>query len=271
MDTLPQDIIALTALVFALGMKHGFDADHLATIDGLTRYNGRANPGLAPYCGTLFSLGHGAVVVAFAAATSLMAGASTLPAWLQGVGALISIAFLTVLGCANLVAIFRTPTGEMVRMVGLKGRLLGRLQQAARPSLVASVGALFALSFDTLSQAALFGLGAAQSGDWRRAAALGLVFMLGMLATDGINGLWLWRLLRRADRTALLASRFMGLAVAGLSLSVAGLGLAKFLSPRLDAWLEGSEFGLGLAVIGIIGIAFAAGLMLARIRAEEPA
>ena len=131
MDTLPQDIIALTALVFALGMKHGFDADHLATIDGLTRYNGRANPGLAPYCGTLFSLGHGAVVEAFAAATSLMAGASTLPAWLQGVGALISIAFLTVLGCANLVAIFRTPTGEMVRMVGLKGRLLGRLQQAA--------------------------------------------------------------------------------------------------------------------------------------------
>ena len=35
------------ALAFALGVRHGFDADHLATIDGLTRCNTRANPLLA--------------------------------------------------------------------------------------------------------------------------------------------------------------------------------------------------------------------------------
>ena len=47
MDSLPSDGFALAALVFVLGMKHGFDADHLATIDGLTRYNARRNPALA--------------------------------------------------------------------------------------------------------------------------------------------------------------------------------------------------------------------------------
>jgi len=38
METLPADWLSLLTLTFVLGMKHGFDADHLATIDGLTRY-----------------------------------------------------------------------------------------------------------------------------------------------------------------------------------------------------------------------------------------
>ena len=46
MNSLPATWIALCALAFVLGLKHGFDADHLATIDGLTRYNARANPRL---------------------------------------------------------------------------------------------------------------------------------------------------------------------------------------------------------------------------------
>ena len=64
MENLPTDWLSLLILTFVLGMKHGFDADHLATIDGLTRYNAHRNPRLARYCGTLFSLGHGAVVMA---------------------------------------------------------------------------------------------------------------------------------------------------------------------------------------------------------------
>jgi hypothetical protein len=44
MPALPDDGFALVLLVFVLGVKHGFDADHLATIDGLTRFNARRNP-----------------------------------------------------------------------------------------------------------------------------------------------------------------------------------------------------------------------------------
>jgi high-affinity nickel-transport protein len=53
-------------LAFVLGARHGFDADHLATIDGLTRGSAHTHPRLARSAGLLFSLGHGSVVLAVA-------------------------------------------------------------------------------------------------------------------------------------------------------------------------------------------------------------
>ena len=44
MDSLPSDLLALSTLVFTLGLRHGLDADHLVTIDGLTRFNTVARP-----------------------------------------------------------------------------------------------------------------------------------------------------------------------------------------------------------------------------------
>mgnify|MGYP002481491783 CR=1 FL=1 len=86
MESLPLDSPSLVALVFLLGLKHGFDADHLATIDGLTRFNARSRPRLARLCGTLFSLGHGAVVLAVAVGAGLIAEdlSEALPAVLAG-------------------------------------------------------------------------------------------------------------------------------------------------------------------------------------------
>jgi high-affinity nickel-transport protein len=128
MSPLPADSFALVLLVFVLGVKHGFDADHLATIDGLTRYNARARPRMARFCGSLFSLGHGAVVVAIALAVSLLSGGWSAPEWLEFSGAWISIAFLVLLGVLNLRAVFAAEAHEVVRPVGLKGRWLGRLR-----------------------------------------------------------------------------------------------------------------------------------------------
>ena len=158
MDTLPNDWLALMFLVFTLGVKHGLDADHLATIDGLTRYNARCKPRLARWCGFLFSLGHGAVVMAVALAIGALSSRWAVPGWMEDLGAGISIAFLTLLGAMNLVAVLAAQPGQVVQPVGLKGRFLGRLQRTGNPLLIAAVGALFALSFDTISQAALFAL-----------------------------------------------------------------------------------------------------------------
>ena len=83
MPTLPTDWSALCALVFLLGMRHGFDADHLATIDGLTRLNTLQRKPFARYCGLLFSLGHGAVVMAIAAGVGLASERWDAPAWLD--------------------------------------------------------------------------------------------------------------------------------------------------------------------------------------------
>ena len=264
METLPSDWFALAALVFVLGMKHGFDADHLATIDGLTRYNARGNPRLARFCGTLFSLGHGAVVMAIALGVSAVAGQWEVPEWFGTLGSLISIAFLVALGSLNLGAALRAGPDEVVKPAGLKGRLLGRLGRVSHPLLIALVGALFALSFDTLSQAAFFALTATQFGGWQDALVLALLFMLGMLLTDGINGLWIARLIARADQVALIASRVMGLVVSGVSLLVAAFGAAKMLSPAVDAWSEGKELVFGFTLVAIIAASFVAAVRLTR-------
>lgn len=264
--TLPSDLLALSLLVFVLGLKHGFDADHLATIDGLARFNSRRRPGLARYCGALFSLGHGAVVIAIALAVSTLARHWQTPEWIETFGAWVSIAFLFALGLLNIHAVLRAEPDEVVRPVGLKGRFLGRLAQTASPGLIALVGALFALSFDTISQAALFALTASQYGGWQDALLLGLLFMLGMLVTDGINGLWIARLIVRADRIARVASRVMSLVVAGISLLVGAFGIMKLSMPGIDAWSEGKELFFGVALVTVIGSSYLLALRLSRPR-----
>lgn len=263
METLPHDWLPLLGLVFVLGMKHGFDADHLATIDGLTRFNSRDGC-VARWCGCLFSLGHGLVVMSVAVALAVLAAQWEAPQWLEDTGAWISIAFLLLLGSLNLAAVLGTAADQVVRPIGLKGRLLGRLQQARHPALIALVGALFALSFDTLSQTALFSLTARGIGGWQYALLLGGTFMVGMMVTDGINGLWISRLLRRSDQTALVVSRAMGLVVASLSLLVAGFGIAKYFSPGIDAWSDGKEMLLGFSLIAVIALSFLFAVRLAR-------
>lgn len=264
MPALPADGFALFVLVFVLGVRHGFDADHLATIDGLTRFNARANPHWARYCGTLFSVGHGAVVVAIALAVSLLSRHWQTPEWLEVSGAWISIGFLLLLGALNLRAVFAAEAHEMVQPVGIKGRCLGRFGRVAHPAGVALVGALFALSFDTVSQAALFAVAGVQAGGVVQAVGLGLVFMLGMLLADGANGFWIARLIARADGTARIASRVMALTVGGMSLLVAAWGAARMAWPGIEAWGEGKELALGLGVIGVIFASFLLGIHLAR-------
>ena len=264
METLPNDWLALMFLVFMLGVKHGLDADHLATIDGLTRFNAQRNPRLARWCGFLFSLGHGVVVIAVALAVGALTERWAVPAWMEDIGVWISITFLTLLGALNVIAVLSAPPGQVVQPVGLKGRFLGPLQRTGNPLLIAAVGALFALSFDTMSQAALFALTGTQFGGVSPALTLGLLFMLGMMLMDGVNGLWIARLIRRADRLACIASRVMGVAVGGLSLLVAGFGLARYASPEVSAWSDGKELAVGLSFVVVVALSFLLALRLAR-------
>ena len=257
METIPGSILPLVVLAFVLGMKHGMDADHLATIDGLTRFNATAGrKKLARVCGFLFSLGHGVVVCIVAVATSVLFRHGAVPAWMDEVGTWVSAFFLLSLGALNLYAVFTTPAHEMVQMVGLKGRWLGKLRYASNPVLIALVGSLFAFSFDTLSQAALFSATAAQYGGVLSALLLAVCFMTGMMLTDAANGLWISHLLQRADATARVASRIMGVTVALLSMLVAGLGLSRRYLPEVSAWQDGRALLIGASIIVVVALCY---------------
>jgi high-affinity nickel-transport protein len=175
---------------------------------------------------------------------------------MDDVGAWVSAFFLLTLGTLNLYAVFTTPSDEMVQMVGIKGRWLGKLKHAGHPFLIALVGSLFAFSFDTLSQAALFSTTATQYGGALPALLLALCFMFGMMITDAANGLWISHLLQRADATARAASRVMGVTVALLSLAVAALGLSHRFFPEASSWQDGRELFIGVSIIAVVAVCF---------------
>jgi high-affinity nickel-transport protein len=264
MENLQHDWLALVTLVFFLGLKHGADPDHLVTIDGMARFNAVRRPRLSRFSGLLFSLGHGAVVTLVAAIVATVAREWHAPEWLELTGAGISILFLLMLAAANVLAVFRARPGEMVRTVGLKSRLLGSLVETSHPAVIASVGAAFALSFDTISQAMLFSIAGSSVAGWFFAVLLGLVFTAGMVTTDTLNGFTMSKLIYRADRRAAIASRIMSLAVALLSLLVAGVGLAKLYLPVVDETLEDLGLTLGVAVVVAMIAAFVLAMRAAK-------
>ena len=235
MPTLANSWTALAALALVLGMKHGMDADHLATIDGLTRFNA-ARPRRARWCGTFFSLGHGAVVIGVVVGVGAAARAWQVPRALEAVGAWTSIGFLTALGLANLHAVLAAGPDAMVHPLGLKAGAFARLQRIENPLAMALVGALFAISFDTVSQAGLIAVAATQFGGFVPALAFASLFTLGMLLVDGLNGLWVARLLARhgaGDRDAVARARRLGRVAAG------------FAAPRCLGRGQGARFRCG--------------------------
>ncbi len=266
---LPRDLLGLALVVLMLGIKHGFDADHLAAIDGLTRYNAQARPRLARRVGVLFSAGHGLVVIGVALTVSLLAQAWQPPGWLASFGAWISIGLLTLLALLNTAAVLRTPGHESTHLVGWRSGVFGGLLRAQSPGTVMAVGTLFALSFDTISQATLFALTATRFGGWQPALLLALLFIAGMLFTDGLNGWWVSRLIKRSDATSRIASRVMALAVSGVSLLTAGLGVATQTMPGIDLWAEGRELWFGAAIVVVIFASFVLGQRLA-VNPTEP-
>ena len=252
---LPQDSIpALALFIFLLGLRHGMDPDHIAAVDQVTRCNVHSRPRLARWAGSLFSLGHGAVVILVAVSAGAMAGRWRVPSWFGGLGALISAFFLLAFGLATLWALFRTPPERSLRLRGLKSFWLPKT--AGHPLAVALIGALFALSFDTLSLTVLFAIAASSMAGWLFSGVLGAVFMAGMVVTDGLNGWWLEKLLRRAGGRTAAASRAMACVIGALSVGVGALGALKYLYPHATAFYEGRELYLGAALVATTTITF---------------
>ncbi len=87
-----------------------------------------------------------------------------------------------------------------------------------------------------------------------------------MLCVDGVNGVWISHLVRRADRRAAIASRVMALTVAGISLAVGAFTLVKIFAPAVDTWSGEHELLLGGAIVASLLLAFALAMASARRR-----
>ena len=81
-----------------------------------------------------------------------------------------------------------------------------------------------------------------------------------------LNSLRIFRLVARAHQIAAVAPRVMGLDVASVSLLLAGIGLARLLFDRAQAWTAGSEPILGAAMVAVIGLSCLAARRLRFVR-----
>ena len=284
------DVLSVILLVLLLGMRHGFDADHLAAIDGLTRYNHKDNPKLARLAGLFFSLGHGLIIVPISVGAATLAHGLNIPEWLNGFGTWVSVTILLTLAIANIRGVLHTPKSALVSLRGWRYQWFAGYLNVRSSSAMLAVGAVFALSFDTLSQAALFAVIAGEYQRWQLAFILAVVFVSGMLLTDGINGLFIAHLIKRSDQTARIASRVMALTapnihtvsqtlpedqVHGLLSSCDcfvsphrsegfGLNIAAAMLPNFDAWRVGKELWLGLVVMLVLIASYGIGQRLSR-------
>ena len=284
-------LVGLGFVAYMFGLRHAFDADHIAAVDDTVRY--MLQKGQQPLgVGFFFSLGHSTVVLLLSIAIAFSASAvkRNLP-FLQGVGGLLGTAvsgtFLWIIGILNLLVLLdilkvwqQAKTGThshahletLLMQRGLINRLFGgRLQKLMNHSWqLYPLGLLFGLGFDTASEVGLLAMTAgASAGNLPTAAVLSLpcLFAAGMTLMDTTDGV----LMSRAYNWAFvnpLRKIFYNLTTTGLSIVVAlvigtievlqvSIGVAGGHGPLLDA-IAGLDFGiLGYLIVALFLLAWA--------------
>jgi nickel/cobalt transporter (NiCoT) family protein len=194
--------LGLGATAYALGLRHAFDADHIATIDNTTRRLLAADRP-ARNVGMWFSFGHSTVVMVLCVlltlglrtvASSLTDEHSSLHLWTGTIGPVVSGVFLLLIAATNLVGLVRRSRGAHghSHAGGPVTALLERLGTVIdRPSKMYGVGFLFGLGFDTATEIGLLALaGAASVGQvpWWAVLTLPILFTAGMSLLDSAQG-----------------------------------------------------------------------------------
>ena len=278
--------IGITA--YTLGMRHAFDADHIAAIDNTTRK--LMGEGKRPLSvGFWFSLGHSSIVFALALLLSVGVKSlanpveddnSNLHAVTGWIGTTVSGSFLYLIAIINLVIlagiwkVFRrmreghfdeAALEEQLNNRGFMNRLLGRVMRSIdKPWQMYPLGLLFGLGFDTATEIALLvlaGSGAASGLPWYAILCLPVLFAAGMCLLDTIDGSFMnfayeWAFSKPVRKV------YYNLTITGLSVAVALLigtvELLGLVAEKADLhgafwdWVAGIDLNtVGYVIVGL--------------------
>jgi high-affinity nickel-transport protein len=220
----PVFTIGVGVLAYTFGLRHAFDADHIAAVDNTTRKlladKARTGEGRTPLSvGFWFSLGHSTIV--FGLAFVLAAGVKALAGPVENdtsglhsvtgtIGASVSGVFLWILGVLNLIVlqgivkVFREMRGgrydeveleEQLNKRGFMNRFLNGLTKSVRkPWHSYPIGVLFGLGFDTATEVGLLvlaGGAAAFNLPFYSILVLPILFAAGMCLMDTADGVFM--------------------------------------------------------------------------------
>jgi high-affinity nickel-transport protein len=286
--------VGLGATAYLFGVRHAFDADHIAAIDNTTRK--LMTDGQRPKAvGFWFAMGHSTLVLVMA--ILIMVGAHTVGALTNGdsptrhalgvAGTLASGLFLYLIAIINIVAMIgisrafarlrRGSCSDQEIEAALNDRgLLARLlrpiiNRITRSVQIYPVGALFGLGFDTATEVALLalaGTGAAAGLPWYAVLVVPLLFAAGMSLMDTLDGLLMtvaydWAFMQPVRKL------YYNLAVTGLSIAVelliASIELVSILHDDLNwvdpvtSWISAIDLNnAGLAIVGLFAVTWLA-------------
>jgi high-affinity nickel-transport protein len=214
--------VGIGILAYTFGLRHAFDADHIAAVDNTTRklLTDRAEGERRPLSvGFWFSLGHSTIV--FLLAFLLSVGVKALAGQVEDdgselhsitgiIGASVSGVFLWILGILNLIVLIgiigifrRMRRGQFdeaeletqLNNRGFMNRFLGGLTKAiTKPWQIYPVGVLFGLGFDTATEVGLLvlaGGAAAFNLPFYAILVLPILFAAGMCLMDTIDGVFM--------------------------------------------------------------------------------
>lgn len=240
------------ALMFALGLRHGLDPDHIAMVDAIA-YGRCRQARRAWSTGAMFAAGHGAAVTAAAIAMQALQSELALRAPWDALLAWLPVLLLALAGTTNLRALLRH--GEY-RPAGIGAALLARVGGAGHPLAAFGIGVMFALVFDTASQIAALsyrgGMGEVTDVYHGAGAALlvGLAFTGGMIVVDALDGYLINRLLVSRDGVARERyRRTVGWITVAAAYGVAAYGAMSTLWPALEL----QEYILTLTGAALVG------------------
>jgi high-affinity nickel-transport protein len=220
----PVFTVGVGLLAYTFGLRHAFDADHIAAVDNTTRKlmadNAASDTDRRPLSvGFWFSLGHSTIVFSLAFLLSMGVkalagqvenGGSGLHSVTGVIGASVSGVFLWILGVLNLVVLLgiirvfrRMRSGvydeaaleDQLNKRGFMNRFLGGLTRSVRrPWHIYPVGVLFGLGFDTASEVGLLvlaGGAAAFNLPFYSILVLPVLFAAGMCLMDTVDGVFM--------------------------------------------------------------------------------
>ena len=300
-------LLGTAALAYSFGLRHAFDADHIAAIDNTTRK--LMQEGKRPISvGFFFSLGHSTVVVLLSLAIALTATElqdrfETFKSVGGVIGTLISAFFLIAIGLANLAvfaSIWRTfhrvkAGGRFVEEDldmalanrGLLGRLFRRFFRLVEASWhMYPLGFLFGLGFDTATEVGLLGISATQAAQGMSIWSILVfpaLFTAGMTlldATDSILmlGAYGWAF------TKPIRKLYYNLTITGLSVLVAivvgGLEVLNLIGDQLGLTDGGGFWGavgaindnfgvLGYLIVGIFVLGWLVSVLVYRAKGYD--
>src|SRR5450432_178493 len=240
-------------LMLLLGLRHGFDPDHIAIIDGVSVRYATSRPLLAKWTGTLFAFGHGTVVTSIAVMISRFSHSWNFPQFVWNIldwmpGLLLIFVRMLNLRVLNSQKHYH-PKGWKMFFIPAK------LKNSSHPLAIVLIGILFAMVFDTNTQAAAWAYSASSGSGSSHAFILGLCFTAGMMLTDSLDSQILYLLTQHSSGTEKVFAyrRKIGWIIVAITFSV---GLYKIIS-HINPGFELSETvltGVGLSLFAGMGI-----------------